>query len=127
MADPFHQAAITGDHPGVMINGVSAELLAQETFRNSHTDSICEALPEWASSHLNPRGVTCLRMARCRRAPLAKGAEIVCRERSPAQVQHCVLQNRCVSCRKDETITVDPTWVCRVVSHDTAVQHVRKG
>ena len=70
---------------GTQIEDEGIELRAANRIR--------EALTKGASCHLDPWRVTCLGVTRRCRAPLAKRTKIVCSERSPAQMQHCVLEN----------------------------------
>src|SRR3546814_14204544 len=47
--DAFHQAAVAGDHPGVVIDEIAAEGGIQIPFRNRHANGRGTALPQRSS------------------------------------------------------------------------------
>ena len=64
MGDAFHQAAVSGEHVGVMINDlvfVTIELRRQGLFGNRHTDCIGQTLPKRSGRGFDTGCVTVLR------------------------------------------------------------------
>ena len=67
MAHALHQAAVARDHPGVVRDRPNAEALPLEALGERHSDSVGEALAEWAGGDFDPGCVACLRVARGQR------------------------------------------------------------
>ena len=124
MADALHEAAVTGDHEGVMVHRLGSEVSAQATLGDRHADRVGESLPERAGGHLDTGGVVHLGVARRGRAPLAELLDVVELEAVAGQEKHRVLQDRGVTVREDEPVAVDPVRIGGGVPHDPAVQHV---
>jgi len=94
------------------------------TLGQCHSDRVGETLPEWAGSYFDTRGVAAFGMTRCNRTPLSEIAEIVEFHCVALEIQQRVLQNRRVPIAENETITVMPQRLLRVMLHHPAVQHV---
>ena len=56
--DAFHEAPVTGDHIGVMVDRLGAELCRQEALGDRHADGVAEALTERSGGDLDPWRVT---------------------------------------------------------------------
>ena len=68
MRDTLHQAAVTGEDIGVMIDNLltgAVELGRKHLFCNRHTDRIRQALSQRPRSRLDSGGETILGMSRC--------------------------------------------------------------
>src|SRR5690606_36154626 len=63
VADPLHQAAVAGDHPGAVIDELLAEPCLHVRFRHRHADGGAEALAGRAGRRLDPRGMAVFGMA----------------------------------------------------------------
>ena len=64
VADPLHQAAVAGDHPGVVVDDLPPEARRQALLGDRHADRVGEPLAERPGRRLDPRGVAVLRDAR---------------------------------------------------------------
>ena len=62
MTHPLHQAAIPGDHPGVVGDGLGAEALPLQSLRQRHADGVRESLTERSGRDLDAGRVTGLRV-----------------------------------------------------------------
>ena len=58
LADAFHQIAVGGEHIGVVIDELVAELRGQMPLGDRHADRVGEALAERAGGGLDARRVT---------------------------------------------------------------------
>jgi hypothetical protein len=63
LADAFHQAAVAGEHIGVVIDQIGAEISGKLAFGDRHADGIGKALAERAGGRLDACGVAIFRMA----------------------------------------------------------------
>jgi hypothetical protein len=124
MADAFLHATVAGDHEHVMIGHVGTETTAQSALGNRHADGIAEALTERPRRHFDAAGVAVFGMSRRGRPELTEALEVGQLESVPAQVQVRVEEDRRVAGGEDETVTVGPRRIGRVVVHDPTEQHV---
>ncbi len=124
VADPFHQAAVAGDRPDVVIDERRAETIAEEALGDGHADGVREALAERTGRGLDADGVAGLGMTRRERTERAKRLQVFELEAVPAQVQHRVLEDRRVAVGQNEAVAVRPVRVGRVVAYHPAVEHV---
>ena len=88
MADALHQAAVAGDHEGVVVDDVGAEPGAQVGFGDRHADGVGEPLAERPGGDLDAGGVADLGVAGRGRAPLAEVLQVVEFEPVAGQEQH---------------------------------------
>ena len=77
MAQAFHQAAIAGDHIGIMINEIVAEAGVQQALRQCHPDRRRDALPQRAGCRLDTCRMSVFRMPGGLGSPLPEGPELV--------------------------------------------------
>ena len=124
VGDALHEAAVTGDDEGVVVLGLGTEAGAQIGFGDRHADRIGEALAERPGGDLDAGSVTGLRVAGRRRVPLAELLQVVEFEAISAQEEQRVLQDRGVAVREDESVTVRPGRIGRVVAKHPAVEDV---
>ncbi len=124
MGDALLEAAVAGDHVGVVVADLGGEVVPEPPLRDPHPDPVGETLAERTGGDLDPEGLMELGMARRPRAPLPEGAEVVEGEPVAGQVQHRVEQDRRVAVREHEAIAVGPERVGRIVPHDPREQHV---
>ena len=92
----FHQAAITQEHPGVVIdNGVAVavEFSRQDFFRQRHAHRVGDALTQRAGGGFHARRVAVFRMAGGFAVPLTEGFQVVNRQVVAGQVQEAVQQH----------------------------------
>src|SRR6266542_1504646 len=78
--DAFHQIAIAGDEPGVMINDrviVAIERTCEMRFSNRHADSVAEPLTEWAGGVLDSRCIPVVGVAGSSALPLPELLDIL--------------------------------------------------
>ncbi len=123
LADAFHEAAVTNDRIGVVVNEAVAELCIQNAFGKRHAHSIGNALSKWTSCGFDASGMTVFRMTCGACAELAeildfiKGDVFVAREEEQRIKKH-----RAVTCRKHETVAIRPMRILRVVRQETGVK-----
>ena len=116
--DAFHQAAVAGEHPGVVIDDVvlvGVVAGGQQFFGQRHADAIGQALPQRAGGGFHARRVLALGVARRHGMELAEVLELFHRQVVAGQVQHAVEQHRAVTVGDDEAVAVPPVGVGRVV------------
>ncbi len=124
VGDALHEAAVAGDHVGVVVAHVGTEAVAHHTLGDGQADRVAETLAQRPRGHLDARRVAALGVARRLAAPLAELAQVLEREVVPGQVQEGVLEDARVAVGENETVTVGPVGIARVVVHDAGPQHV---
>ena len=72
VADALHEAAVAGDHEGVVVARLGAEVGPQVALGDGHADRVGEALAERAGRDLDAGGVVHLGVAGRGGAPLAE-------------------------------------------------------
>ncbi len=77
LADAFHQATVTGNHIGVMVNKAVAELCVQDALGQRHADSIGNALTKGTGGGLDACGMTIFRVTCGARAQLTEILDFV--------------------------------------------------
>ena len=122
VGDPLHEAAVAGDHEGVVVLGLGTESGAQTGFGDRHADCIGEALAERPGGDLDPCGVTRFGVAGRRRVPLAELLQVVEFEAVSAEEEQRVLQDRGVAVREDESVAIGPRRIRRIVTQYPAVE-----
>ena len=75
--DALHEAAVAGDHEGVVVLGLGAEAGAQIGFGDRHADGVGEALSERPGGDLDTGGVARLGVAGRRGVPLSELLQVV--------------------------------------------------
>ena len=98
MVDPFHQAAVTGDDPGLVIHQIIVEHRVEMAFRNRHADGGGKALSQRAGRRFDAFQLEIFRMAGTWRAELAEILDIL--ERGPrvaGQVEQRIDQHRAMA------------------------------
>ncbi len=124
VADTLLETAVAGDHERVMVDHVVAELCTQASFGNRHADGVRESLTKGTGRDLDADGELRLGVTGRLRSPLAELLDVVELEAGTDEIEHRVLQDRCVAVGEDEPIAVGPVRVGRVVAHHPAEQHV---
>ena len=76
LADALHQAAVAGDHIGVVIHQTGAKAGAQHFLCHGKADGVGNALTQRAGGGLDPLGVAVFRVPGGFRAPLAEIADL---------------------------------------------------
>jgi len=94
MADAFHQAAVAGDHIGMVVNQVRPKAIGQQFFGNCHADGIGKSLAERAGCRFDAAGMAELRMSGGLGAELAEVLKFIQRHiRVPGKVQDRIEQH----------------------------------
>ncbi len=124
VADALHEASVAGDDEREVVLRVGAEAGTEVLLGDRHADGVGETLPERSGRDFDTGGVSGFRMARCGGLPLSELAQVVEFEAVARQEQQRVLQDRGVAIGEHEPVAVRPGRICRVVLHDTAVEHV---
>ncbi len=115
LADALHQAAVAGDHPGVMIDDRVAQAGIQKAFGERHANGIGEPLAERSRRRLDTGRVAVFRMACGLGAELAEVLDLIERHAGSAgQMQQRVKQHRAMSGREHEPVAVRPGRICRI-------------
>ena len=105
----FHQVAVGGEHVGVMVDDLLAELGGQHLLRQRHADRGGDALAERAGGGLDALGVEILGVARRQRSELAEMLDLVERHVLVAgEIQQRIEQHRAVAGREHEAVAVRP-------------------
>ncbi len=126
LADAFHEAAVTGNHIGVMVDEAVAELCIEDTFGKCHADGIGDALSERAGRRLDTGGVTIFRMACGARTELTEILDLVDGDVFVARkIEQRIEQHRAVACGEHETVAIRPVRVLRVVREKTGIKRRR--
>ena len=127
VTDPLGQAAVARDDEGVVVTDRFAEPGSEIALGDGHADGVGETLPEGARGDLDACRVPDLGVTRRGRSPLTELAEIVEFQPVAGEVEHGVQEDRSVSGRQNQTVTIGPARVARVVFHDSAVEHMGEG
>ena len=109
VAYTLHQAAITGDGIGEMVDKVPPMASRQMRFRHRHADGIGKSLAKRAGRRLDAAGMTEFRMTGGDGANLAEVANL--RHRHvfvTGQMQQRIDQHRAMAGGQDESVTVRP-------------------
>ena len=125
VADAFHQAAVTQEHVGVVVDdGVACavELGGQQLFGQREAHGIGDALAQRAGGGFHAGGDAHFGVAGRLAVQLAEVLEFVDRQRVAREVQQRVDQHGAVAVGQDEAVTVSPLRVDGVVLEVTAPQ-----
>ena len=124
VAEALHQAAVPGNHIGIVIDEIVAIARVQQALGQRHADGRSDALPQRPGGRLDAGRMAILRMPRCLRSPLAECPEFVrCHALVSRQMQQRVQQHRAMSGRKHEPVAVRPCRVGRIKFQETRKQH----
>ena len=124
VAEALHQAAVAGDHIGIVIDEIVAEARIHQPLGQRHADRRRNALPERAGGRLHAGRVAIFGMPRRLRSPLPEGPEFVRRHALVAgQVQQRIQQHRAVTGRQHEAVAVRPRRIGRIEFEEARKQH----
>jgi hypothetical protein len=116
LADTLHEVAIRGEHVGVVIDEIVAELGVEHTLGERHPDGGGETLAERPGRSLDARRHEIFRMARRLRLELAEALQLVeAHALDTREVQERIEQHRAVARRENEAVAVRPAGIARVV------------
>ena len=119
VAYPLHQAAVTGDHPGHVVDQVGKAGVG-EPFGQRHADGGGDALAKGAGRDLDAPGVPVFGVAGGAAAQLPEGPDLIHAHVVIAQkVMDRVKQHRPVPRRQDETVAVRPAGRGGIERHET--------
>ena len=128
VADAFHQATVTGENIGVVVNDVervTVELGRHQALTQRHAHGIGQALPQRASGGFHARGDAEFRMARRLGVHLPEVFQLFHRQVIAAQMQQGIEQHGTVAVGDHETVAVRPAGIARVVLEVVVPQHLR--
>ena len=109
LADAFHEAAVTGDHIGVVIDEFLAVLGALDLFGHGETDSVGDALAKGAGRGFNGVEEKILGVARGQGAHLAEVLDLIEGDLGVTdEMQQRIDQHRAVTGRQDKAVAVGP-------------------
>ncbi len=124
VADAFHQAAIAGDHIGVVVDEPVAEAGGEVALGQRHADRVGQPLAERPGRGLDPERMTVFGMARRAGAELPEAAQLVQGHvRIAGEIEQRVEQHRAVPGREHEPVAVGPIRMLRVVLQEPRPQH----
>ena len=103
----------------------TVESFAEHALGERHADRIGETLAQRPGGGLHSRRIAALRVAGGHRVQLAEVAQLLDRQRMPAEVEQRVLQHRPVAIGQDEAIPVRPRRVGGIVTEVVVPQHLR--
>ena len=120
--DAFHQAAVAGQHIGVVVDEVVAEGGVHDALGDREADRIAEALAERAGRGLDAGGMAVFGMAGGLGAELAEVLDLVDGHVLVAEeIEQRIEQHRAVAGRQDEAVAVGPVRVVRDRTSGTLV------
>ncbi len=126
LADAFHEAAVAGQHPGVVVDQVRTELGGELGFGNRHADRIGKALAQRTGGGLDAVGKVVFRVAGSLGMQLAEILDLIDGHVAVAeQVKRGIEQHRAVAGRKDEAIAIGPPGAGGIELHDLGKEHCR--
>jgi hypothetical protein len=112
MADAFHEAAVTGDHIGIVIDKLAPKARAQHFFGHGKADRVGNPLTERAGGGLDALRVAIFRVTCGNRAPLAEIFHLLKRHvRVAGEMQQRIKQHRAMPRRQDEAVAIGPVGV----------------
>ena len=124
LRNAFHQVAVGGDHVGVVVDDLLAELGGEHLLGERHADRGRDALAERAGGGLDALGVEVLGVTRRQSAELAELLELVQRHVGVAgQVQQRIEQHRAVAGRQHEAVAVGPVDSGSIEFQELREQH----
>ncbi|OIQ68027.1 hypothetical protein GALL_503870 [mine drainage metagenome] len=127
MADAFHQAAVTQEHVGMVVDDFVAgkiELARQHLLGEGHAHGIGQPLAQRAGGGFHAGGVADFGVPRGLAVQLAEALEFLNGEVVAGEVQQGVDQHRTVTVGQHEAVAVGPMRIGRVVVHVVAPQHL---
>ncbi|MNV66264.1 hypothetical protein D3C71_1590090 [compost metagenome] len=126
LADAFHEAAVTGEHIGVVLHQVLAELVAQLTFGDCHADGVGDALAERTGGRLDAGGVAVFRVAGGAGAELAEILDLLDGDVFVArQIEQRIKQHRAMAGRQHEPVAVRPGGILGVEAEEAREEDCR--
>ncbi len=126
VVDAFHEAAVAGDHPGLVIDQRIAEHRIQMPLGHRHADGHGQPLPQRAGGGLDARQLEILGVAGAWAAKLAELRNVLeSRLMIAGQVQQRIDQHRTVARRKHEAVAVGPFRRGGIIFEEIAEQNRR--
>ena len=124
LADAFHEIAVGGQHVGVVVDEIVAELGVEHALGEGHADGRGEPLAERPGGGLDAGRHEVLRVPRRLRVELAEALQLVEAHAGDArQMQERVEQHGAVPGRQDEAVAVRPARVGGIVFEEPREQH----
>ncbi|CAB4620630.1 unannotated protein [freshwater metagenome] len=121
------EITVATDHVGVMVEQLRAETGPEPMLGHRHSDGVRKSLTQRPGRDFDTCGVMGLGMTGSERTPLPEFLDVIESEAESRQVQHRILENRCVSAGEHESIPIRPLRIGSVVTHDPGVQGVSEG
>jgi len=124
VVDPFHQAAITGDNPCLVIDQLIAEVCVQMPLCKRHTYRSSEPLAQRAGRRLNAFQLEIFRMPGARRTELTERPDVFHRRALIAgQMEQRIDQHRTMTGRQHEPVAICPFRGLGIIFQIVAEQH----
>ncbi|EXI65398.1 MAG: hypothetical protein AW08_03195 [Candidatus Accumulibacter adjunctus] len=127
MRDAFHQAAITDEGVGMVIDDRMSgpvEALRQQPFGEGHADRVGQTLPERSGGGFDAGRHAELGVPGCLRMQLPEALQVGNRQIVARQMQQGVEQHRSVTVGDDEPVPVRPARIGRIVLEVASPQHL---
>ncbi len=126
MGNTFHQAAITQECIGIVIDDLvvfAVKLRCQRFLSNRKTYRVSDALTQRASSGFNTRRIAIFRVTCSFRMQLTEIFDVIDRKIVTGQVEQAVNQHGAVTIRQDETVAIHPVRVGWIMYHEIIPQY----
>ena len=124
LADALHEAAVAGDHIGVVVDNVGPEPRVPDPLSHGHADSRCKPLPQRPRRGLYSGRVPVLGMPRRLRAELPEPLDLIdAHPRIAGQIEQRVEQHRAVAGRQHEAVAVVPVGIGSVEAQELSKEH----
>ena len=125
VADAFHQAAVTQEHVGVVIDNfvvIFVELSRQHFLGQGHAHGVGDALAQWAGGGFHAGGDAHFGVTRSLAVELTEVLQFFDRQLVAGQVQHRIDQHRAMAVGQHKAVAVGPMRVAGVVLQVIAPQ-----
>ena len=124
LADALHQAAVTGQHIGLVVDDAVTELGVEVALGDGETHGIADALAQGARRRLDAGGVAEFGMARSLGTHLAEVPDLIQRHVGVAgEVKERIEQHGAVSGGEYKAVTVRPVRVLRIELQELGEQY----
>jgi hypothetical protein len=128
--DAFFKVSVATQNKCVVVKQLRSELCTQRMLGEGETNGVRKSLSEGSRSDLDAWRVATLWMTRSRGSELAEVLDVIERKAKAGQIEHRILENRCVPAGKNKSVSIWPFRATGVVAHDSRVERVgqwRKG
>ena len=115
LADALHEAAVAGDHVGVVIDDLIAVARVEQPLGERHADGVAEPLPERTGGGLDARRMAIFGMARrsCEPSWRKRFSSSMSISGIAGEIEQRIEQHRAVAGREHEAVAVGPIRMAR--------------